>query len=41
MLGPELEIVVLDMTLEEQKERVRARHGGSEQVVELMKVREE
>ena len=40
MLGPDLQIVVLDMTLEEQKERVRARHGGSEEVVDMMKVRE-
>ena len=29
------------MTLEEQKERIRARHGGSEVVVEMMKVRKE
>ena len=40
MLGPDLQIVVLDMTLEEQKERVRVRHGGSEEVVDFMKVRD-
>ena len=38
MLGPELQIVVLDMTLEEQKERIRARHGGSQDAVNMMKV---
>ena len=34
-----LQIVVLDMTLEEQKERISARHGGSQDVMDLMKVR--
>ena len=37
-LGPELEIVVLEMTLEEQKERIRGRHEGSEDAVGLMEV---
>ena len=41
VLGPELQMVVLEMTLEDQKERLRARHGGSEEVVDMMKVREE
>jgi len=36
-LGPELEIVVLEMTLEEQMERIRARHEGSEDAVQMMK----
>ena len=40
-MGPDLEIVVLDMTLQEQKERVSAIHGGSEEVVDVMKVSEE
>ena len=38
VLGPELQIVVLDMTLEEQKERIRSRQGGSQDAVDLMKV---
>ena len=37
-LGPELEIVVLSMTLEEQKARIRGRHEGNEDVVGLMEV---
>ena len=37
-LGPDLEIVVLEMTLEEQMERIRGRHEGSEDAVEMMKV---
>merc|ERR1719430_600418 len=36
-LGPDLEIVVLEMTLEEQMERIRGRHEGSEDAVEMMK----
>jgi len=36
-LGPELEIVVLEMTLEEQMERIRGRHEGSEDAVDMMK----
>ena len=38
-LGPELEIVVLEMTLEEQMERIRGRHEGSENAVDMMKVK--
>ena len=37
-LGPELEIVVLEMSLEEQMQRIRARHEGSEDAVQMMKV---
>ena len=37
-LGPELEIVVLEMSLEEQMERIRGRHEGSENAVDMMKV---
>ena len=37
-LGPELEIVVLEMTLEEQMERIRSRHEGSQHAVDMMKV---
>ena len=37
-LGPELEIVVLEMTLEEQKARIRGRHEGSEDAVGMMAV---
>ena len=37
-LGPELEIVVLSMTLEEQKARIRGRHEGNEDAVGLMEV---
>ena len=44
-MGPELEIVVLEMTPEEQVARIRARHEGtgtnSEDAVDYMKVREE
>ena len=39
VLGPDLQIVVLHMTLEEQKDRIRARHGGSQDAVNIMKVR--
>merc|ERR1711971_1448450 len=35
-LGPELEIVVLTMTLEEQKARIKGRHEGNEDAVEMM-----
>ena len=38
-MGPELQIVVLDMSLEEQIERVRKRHGGDERIVEFAKVK--
>ena len=34
-----MQIVVLDMELEEQLERVRKRHGGVESAVEMAKVR--
>ena len=37
-LGPELQIVVLDMALEDQMERVRERNKGEESAVELCKV---
>ena len=39
-MPPEFQIVVLDMTLEEQMERVRNRHAGDERMVELAKVRD-
>ena len=39
-MPPEFQIVVLDMTLEEQMERVRKRHAGDERMVELAKVRD-
>ena len=38
LLGPELEIVVLEMTLEEQVERIKGRHEGNEDAVQMMKV---
>lgn len=38
-LGEQLEIVVLEMPVEEQMERVRGRNGGSQHVVDKMKVR--
>ena len=38
-LGEQVEIVVLEMSVDEQMERVRGRNGGSEEVVEKMKVR--
>ena len=37
-LGPELEIVVLEMSLEEQMERIRGRHEGNQDAVQMMKV---
>ena len=37
-LGPELEIVVLDMALEEQMKRIQERSKGEESAVELCKV---
>jgi len=36
-MPPEFQIVVLDMTLEEQMERVRKRHAGDERMVEFAK----
>ena len=38
-MGPGLELVVLEMTEEDQMERVRTRARGSEQAVEILKVR--
>ena len=38
-LGEQLEILVLEMPVEEQMERVRGRNGGSQHVVDMMKVR--
>ena len=38
-MGPGLQIVVLDMSLEEQMDRVRKRHGGDERVVDMLKVK--
>ena len=37
-MGPELQIVVLDMSLEEQMDRMRKRHLGNEAAVEFAKV---
>ena len=37
-LGPDLQIVVLDMALEEQMERVAERNKGEESAVEMCKV---
>ena len=37
-MGPDLELVVLEMTEEDQMERVRTRARGSEQAVEILKV---
>ena len=37
-LGPDLEIVVLEMSLEEQMERIRGRHEGNQDAVQMMKV---
>ena len=39
-MGPELQIVVLDMSLEEQMGRMRKRHMGNEAAVEFAKVNE-
>jgi len=36
-LGPELEIAVVEMSLEQQVERIRARHNGNEQAVDMLK----
>jgi hypothetical protein len=38
-LGPELQIVCLDMAEQDQTERVRERHAGDEVMVTFMKVR--
>ena len=37
-LGPDLVFVVLDMTLEQQMDRIRGRHDNDEAAVEMMKV---
>ena len=37
-LGPDLEVVVLEMTLEEQMERIKSRHDGNDNAVQMMKV---
>ena len=37
-MGPELQIVVLDMALEDQMERVGERNKGEESAVEMCKV---
>ena len=37
-LGEDLEIIMLEMSVEEQEERVRARHEGSQHAVDLMRV---
>ena len=37
-LGPELQVVVLDMALEDQVERVRERNKGEESAVDMCKV---
>ena len=38
-LGEDLEIINLEMTVEEQEERVRARHDGNQHAVDLMRVK--
>ena len=38
ILGPELIIISLSMTMEDQVERLRKRHFGDESAVEMMKV---
>ena len=37
-LGEDLEIIMLEMSKEEQEERIKTRHQGSKQAVELMRV---
>ena len=37
-MGPELQIVVLDMSLEEQMDRMRKRHLGNEAAADFAKV---
>ena len=37
-LGDDLEIVLLEMTVEGQEERIRARHDGNQHAVEMMRV---
>ena len=38
-LGADLEIVLLEMTVEGQEERIRVRHDGNQHAVEMMRVR--
>ena len=38
-MGPDLQIVVLDMKLEDQMDRMRKRHGGHESAVDFAKVK--
>ena len=38
VLGEDLEIIMLEMSVEEQEERVRGRHEGSQNAVDLMRV---
>ena len=38
-LGDDLEIVLLEMTVEGQEVRIRARHDGNQHAVEMMRVR--
>ena len=37
-LGEDLEIVMLEMDVEQQEERVRARHEGSQHAVDIIRV---
>ena len=37
-LGEDLEIIMLEMSKEEQEERIKTRHQGSKQAVEMMRV---
>ena len=37
-LGDDLEIGLLEMTVEGQEERIRARHDGNQQAVEMLRV---
>ena len=37
-LGEDLEIIMLEMSVEGQEERVRARHEGSQHAVDIMRV---
>ena len=36
-LGDDLEIVLLEMTVEGQEERIRARHDGNQEAVEMLR----
>ena len=37
-LGEDIEIVMLEMSAEEQEDRIRARHGGSQDAVDMFRV---